>query len=271
MKKLLLLSYALISITCVAQDVMVTTYKNGHYRTDKIEDVEKVTFVNRDDAAEEVLPNVNRGLIAYYTFDNATGLDYFNQFNGFLNGTTFIKDTPSGTGQALKVSNGAYMDIPTPPLNGKQNYTVNLWIKDFGTGPIISSQGNERLWGPTLYVTEDGKLFFYATNSFSGVGYVTFSADFSSYQTGQWTMLTVVSSNENISTLYINGRKAASGTVDPSGNTGASSMTIGGTTNYTSRPVSSAWADPMKIDNIRFHSVFLTDSEVMEIYNSERK
>ena len=32
-----------------------------------------------------------------------------------------------------------------------------------------------------------------------------------------------------------------------------------------------AWADPMKIDNVRIHSVALTEAEVRAIYDEERQ
>lgn len=258
---------SLCTLFAFAQDVIVTTYKDGHVKTDKMDEIEDISFLSLDASSEGVLTDVSRGLLAYFNFDSMTGNDSFGQFSGFLNGGSFVGDTPCENGKALRLGNCQYVDIASAPLDGRKTYSVSLWVKDFGTGPILSSFGKNNHRGGTMYMTAEGKLIYSAGNA--SYYSIEFSTDLSSYMSGQWVMLTVVTT-EDVSTLYVNGRKASSGTVSSGDNTGAVSMCIGGNLIYSWSPYSTEWADPMKIDNVRLYSVALTDEEIQEIYYSEK-
>lgn len=214
--------------------------------------------------APVVSEEVSRGLQAYYKFDNETVTDTRNGYDGTLTGGIFISDTPSGKGKALHLRKGEYATIAYAPFDGKTNYSVSLWIKDFGSGPIIRSY-NKYMYGPSLQITEGMDLRIYTGYSDNSYNNKTFSANLSQYQSEEWTMLTVVtntsgSNSTGISTFYINGKRVNIGTSYTNSNSGAVAMSIG-----------SSNSDPMKIDNVRLYSVSLTDEEVMEIYNAERK
>ncbi len=204
---------------------------------------------------------VSRGLQAYYKFDTGSVDDSCNDYDGIIEGGTYISDTPSEKGKALFLKKGEYATIPYAPFDGKRNHTISLWVKDFGSGAMFQTYDNH-LFAPSLIVTEEMKLKAYTGETSHNR---IFSANLSSYQSDKWTMITVVTetkegNSEGICKLYINGQKADAGTSYTYDNSGAIAMSIG-----------SSNTDPFKVDNIRLYSVALTDDEVMEIYNAERK
>lgn len=211
-----------------------------------------------------VSEEVSRGLQAYYKFDDETITDSRNGYDGILTGGAFVSDTPSGKGKSLFLKKGEYATIAYAPFDGKRNYSVSFWIKDFGAGSIIRSY-DKYMYGPSVQITEEMNIRAYTGYSDNSYNRLTFSADFSKYQSESWTMVTIVTTtNGNNSTgesrLYINGQRVNSGTSYTNSNSGAVGMSIG-----------SSNTDPLKIDNVRLYSVSLTDQEVMEIYNAERK
>lgn len=222
--------------------------------------------VDKYDSGSTPSGDVTRGLQAYYSFDDGTANDSRNGYNGIYNGGTLITDTPNGKGKALFLKKGENVSIPYAPLDGKKNYSVSLWVKDFGAGCLFICYG-DYLYGPSLVVTEEIKLKAYTSTSYYDYS-KTFSSSLASYQSDQWTMLTVVTSTESKNSqgtvkLYINGRRIDTGTSYTNSNSGAYSMSIGG-------KFSKITTDPMKIDNVRLYSVALTDDEVSSIYNSEK-
>ena len=222
--------------------------------------------VDKYDSGSTPSGDVTRGLQAYYSFDDGTANDSRNGYNGTFNGGTLITDTPNGNGKALFLKKNENVSIPYAPLDGKRNYTVSLWVKDFGTGcPFMCY--NNHLYGPSLIITEEMKLKAYTGSSYND-RYKTFSTNFSSYQSDRWTMITVVvttegNNNQGTCKLFVNGKRMDTGTTYTYDNSGAISMSIGGNFN---RYIS----DPMKIDNLRLYSVSLTDDEVSSIYNIEK-
>ena len=211
--------------------------------------------------------DVTRGLQAYYTFDDGTANDSRNGYNGIFNGGTLISDTPSGSGQALFLKKDESVSIPYAPLDGKKNHTISVWIKDFGAGYIFNCN-NTYVFGPSLQITEGMQLKHYTGVSWSSDNYKTFTTSLSSYQSEQWTMVTVVTSTEGNNSqgtirMYINGQRVNSRASYTNNNSGAIAMTIGGSFGDIS-------TDPQKIDNVRLYSVALTDEEVANIYNFEK-
>lgn len=224
--------------------------------------------VDKYDAGTAPSGNVTRGLQAYYSFDDDTADDSKNGYNGIFNGGTIITDTPNGKGKALFLKKGEYVTIPYAPLDGKKNYTVSLWVKDFGTGCFLKCY-DDYLYGPTLYVAENMRLRLFTGVATSSDNYKDFDISLANYQSEVWTLITVVTStdgsnSQGTSRLYINGRRVGTGTSYTYRNSGAVSMSIGGGINGGS-------ADPMKVDNVRIYSVSLTDDEITSIYNMEKK
>jgi hypothetical protein len=86
------------------------------------------------------------------------------------------------------------------------------------------------------------------------------------YQSSGWHMLTYTASHTDKQiVLYVDGLRVdnkAVNNVESRGN----KMLIGG----NGDGYWNAWCDPMQIDNVRIHSITLTDKEVKQIYDSEK-
>ena len=65
------------------------------------------------------------------------------------------------------------MFIPYNPINGLRNHTLNLWVKDFGSGPIFQAYDNN-LYAPTLYITEEVKARAYGISDIKFISYHDF-------------------------------------------------------------------------------------------------
>ena len=251
--------------------ITITIEENTYNVSVKIKKIEDNPGPGPDDPTPSG-ENVTRGLLAYYTFDNSNANDSRGNYNGFKNGGSFITDTPNGSGKALSLKSNQYISIGYAPLNEKKTYTFSMWVKDFGTGCLFKTLGGSYLYGPSLVITEAMKLQYH-TGYGPAYSSVVFNTDLSNFQSGEWTMLTIVtetppsmsSSTNGTSTLYINGQRAESGSSRTSDNKNGISMTIGGQAGGSN----AAWADPMKVDNVRIYSVALTDDEVASIYQYE--
>jgi len=250
----------------LGQEIMYIEYKDGRSAKEELGNVSKISFHHLDELpADPITNDISRGLVAYYTFDDGTVNDTQNRYNGFLSDGTFITDTPNGDGKALFLKRQECVTIPYAPLNGTSNYTISMWVKDFGAGSLFQTH-DSYLYGPSLYITEEIKGRMYTGRSSSNYNYCAFSASLSDYQSEKWHMLTVVTSTEvnkssGTSKLFIDGKLIESKTSDTNTNSGAVSMRIGGYFN--------AWADPMKIDNVRLYDVALSDEEVAAVYQKE--
>jgi len=203
---------------------------------------------------------VTRGLLAYYTFDNNNANNaYRNSNNGAITGSpTFVTSTPNGKGKALSLDSRQYVTIPNNLLSGKRAYSICMWVKDFGTGVLFgTSQGY--YCSPSIVVSGENKVKYWYCSSNSR----SFSYDISNYQSSGWHMITVTSNDsDNQHVLYVDGKR-----VDTYANDAESignKMTIGG-------PIDETWTDPMIVDNVRIHSVSLSDAEVLQIYNAEKQ
>lgn len=245
------------------QNIMYIEYKDGKCVKEELSNVEKISFHNLDELpADPVVADISRGLVAYYTFDNGTVNDTQNRYNGFLTSGTFITDTPNKTGKALFLKRGERVFIPYAPLDGTKNYTISMWVKDFGSGYIFQSYSSYS-YGPSFYMTEEvqGRIFTgYSNNSYNRN---TFSTYLTNYQSEKWHMITIVTNTVGNNTqgtneLYIDGQLIETGTSYTDNNNGAVSMGIG-----------SSGTDPFKVDNVRIYNVALTQGEVSSIYQKE--
>ena len=215
---------------------------------------------------------VTKGLLVYYNFnddnaDNVSGTSADGNLTGETK-PTFITDTPNGRGKALSMfmlentTEQQSVDIPTSVLKGKNAFSIGMWVKDFGTGPLFSTVGNY-LSSPSLYITTDGKLRVY---HYSDNYYQNMSTSLSDYQSSGWHHIMVTGSKDKQVVLYIDGRRMDAKPIG-SMEAGGTRMQIGG----NAYGKFNAWADPMKIDNVRIHSMMLTDSDVATIYNAEKQ
>ena len=257
-----------LSISSMGQGVVYIEYKDGRSIKEEINNINNISFHHLDELpSDPIITDVSRGLLAYYTFDNETANDTQNRYNGFSIGGTYIADTPSGEGKALFLKRGERVYIPFAPFNGLKNYTISIWVKDFGSGPLFQTY-NDYVYGPTLYITEEIKARNYTSVSWSSDHYNTFSTDLTSYQSEKWTMITIVTNtsgndSQGVSYLYINGQLMESSKSYTNNNSGAVAMSIGG--------YAWAWADPMKVDNVRLYDVALNENEIANIYNREKQ
>ena len=207
--------------------------------------------------------STSRGLLAYYTFDNDNADNaYRDNDHGFIiEKASYITDTPNGKGKAISLERGNYVNIPSNILDEKTTYSISMWLKDFGAGVLFNTSyewgyyvNGIRICSPSLYINNENKLHI----AYSRYGGVTAKFSIQPYQSSDWHMITVVwdGSAEKI-IVYIDGKR-----VDSIGSgwtySQGESMQIGGT-------------DPMKADNVRIHSVALSDKEVAEIYAAECK
>lgn len=230
----------------------------------------EISFTTRPDM-------VSRGLLAYYTFNDETADNvYKDAYHGFLSGGSFISDTPNGEGKALFLDKGEYVNLGGSQLENKKNWTINMWIKDFGEGVLYNTSRDNSHGGPTFAYINSGQTWYrYGNNN----GTVNFPVNLSTYQIGKWVMLTIVTGNASNGaagkhTLYINGRQVSSydNTWDCYGSPG--NVTLGGTI-YTITGIygynSSGYVtDPFKVDNLRIHNVALSDNEIKQIYEYEK-
>ena len=219
---------------------------------------------NPDPTPTPTTDDVTRGLLAYYNFDDGTANNAAGtQNNGVINGTaSFITDTPKGTGKALFLDKEQYVNVARNPLNGKNTYTVSLWAKDFGAGYLFTTLGDDFNWtGPaTMYIISDGKISNY-TNPWINQ---PFNYNATNLQSSGWHMITIVH-QEMLVELYIDGNLTDSANDERT--IGGNKMQIGGRGDWEQMP----WADPFKVDNVRIYGVALTEEEVAQLYNYEKK
>ena len=211
--------------------------------------------------------NLTRDLALYINFDNNNcGDGSGNSFNGATIGNVqFVSDTPNGMGKAISIdgTDRQYVNIPYTVIGDSVNFSVSLWAKDFGTGPLFSSINGNYAQAPTLFVKSSTSPRVY----YHGGSYEDFSITLESYQSTGWHMITITAAGKiGELNLYVDAQKIDSkkvGGCEPRGN----KMQIGGNAdNYFD-----AWADPMLIDNFRVYRRCLSAKEVKELYNEEKK
>ena len=208
--------------------------------------------------------SVTRSLLAYYTFDDGTANNaYRSTNNGTITGeANFVNDTPNGKGKALSLETKEYVTIPNNLVEQKAAFSISMWVKNFGTGPLFTTMSGTYPQAPTIFVLSDNKPRFY----YHGGYYENMSYSLGSIQSSGWHMITyTASSADSQIVLYIDGNRVdnkAIGDAESKGN----KMQIGG----NGDGYFDAWADPMIIDNVRIHSITLTDNEVKQIYDAER-
>lgn len=210
--------------------------------------------------------NVTRGLLVYYNFNSGNANNsYGSTNNGTVQGdaSSYITDTPSGTGKALSLGSRNYVRVPSNILRGLNSFSISMWVKDFGSGALFTSTFSDDWFNgaPRLFV--NGSNTFMADgcaeifNSSESLG---ISA--SSYQSSGWHMLTATYGNKKIS-LYIDGALVSSITHYNNTEGYGNLMTIGGHANDW-------WNSSMKVDNVRIYDVVLSATEVASIYAYEK-
>jgi hypothetical protein len=211
-------------------------------------------------------------LLAHYSFENS-----FDDVSGMgkngvgLNDPSFITDTPSGKGFALKLNGfkDQYVNIPYQFFYDEKNYSISLWLKDFSIGVIISASGSRQTHYdfPKLMSTDNSKFQFFAKQDNSGGDYTDeFSLDFTSIQSNDWHHIVVTCEEfgeyDVICRLYVDGQlidSIESGWTESS----CQGMFIGGTKNGEYPNAISA-----KYDEVRIYGCTLSASEIYYLYNN---
>lgn len=208
--------------------------------------------------------NLGRDLACYYTFDSGQANDLSGSgFNGVITyGTQISTDTPNGTGKSVSLDGTSkqFINIPYNIIGDSVNYTISLWIKDFGTGALVTSIATNTFRYPSLYITSDCYFRFNVSGSS-----ITISQEISYLQTKVWHHIVLAATRKQKKAfLYVDGRLFDSQDVY-SISANQSKMIIGGNGDGTF----DAWADPMLIDNFRVYRRCLSDKEVDALYRQE--
>lgn len=210
--------------------------------------------------------DLSRDLACYYNFDLEEASDISGKGNvGVIShGAKFTTDTPNGRGKALSLDGTSqqYINIPYRIIGDSVNYTLSIWVKDFGTGALITSISDNRYSVPSFYINSDCNFVF----NVSGHNNVA-NQDISYLQTGVWHHLVLTAARQlEKATIFVDGRLFDTKDVSYI-EARDSKMVIGGNGDGSF----SAWADPMLIDNFRVYRRCLSAKEVTELYNQERQ
>ena len=203
--------------------------------------------------------DVTRGLLAYYNFDNSNANNAAGtQNNGVITGdASFIDDTPKGTGKALFLDQEQYVNVARNPLDGKKNFTISMWVKDFGSGILFNTLGGSSVKNNVfLGISSKGNIGYNKYN--------TFQYSSTKLQSSGWHMITLIQ-QDRIIEIYVDGIIVESKSYDSE--IGGNQMQIGGRGDNSGN----AWADPFKVDNVRIYGVPLSEDEVYQLYNYEKK
>ena len=268
---------AKISGLTPATEYYVRAYAVNTYGTSYSESAIKFTTsassqpgpVDDPQSGEIVVP---QGIMSYYTFDNEDASDATeNELDGILiNDPSFGDVTANGKGKALHLNGvkGQYMSIPYNVFKNLKKISASFWIKDFSIGVIFSAITTDYVRSdfPRLIATTDDTFRFY-TGYDNYNSTPSFVYQYTSIQSQDWHHV-AVTVKDGVRTLYIDGVRvdANEGYVGGGNGYDASKIFIGGNNDgkYDGDCIT------MKIDNIRFYQRALNDSEVKEIYESEK-
>ena len=230
------------------------------------------------DVKSVINATLGAGLVAYYTFDNENAHDAtVNELHATLiNNPGFTGETVSGKGKALFLNSSRqqFMNIPYNPLKGEKNYTVSLWVKDFGAGSLFSAVSGiyYQYDVPRLWATPEGtfELYTFTVGGTLRPTVTPFSYSYREIQSGKWHLITIVckqSGNSGIKELYIDGILTDSVNDNISDHYGErTKIQIGGNGDGKY----SSFSSSMQVDNIRIYNRSLDPKEVMAIYNFEK-
>lgn len=219
------------------------------------ETIDDILGTGSESESEKV--NLQSALMAYYKFDDNTANDAtYNSLNGTLmNKPSFVTETTNGQGKAIFFNSlkDQYMNIPYNPFKTITNYTITMWVKDFGYGSFIRIGGDEdNKPNFDFYYDEEG-LFKFRLNPYnSGMG--TFTYDAKSLIDGNWHMLTF-SRTEALCELYVDGTLVANKEL---------------TYHNTPEDPSILIQNHMYFDNLRLYNRVINAKEVKAIYDLEK-
>lgn len=207
---------------------------------------EKVKFTTK----KEPFP-ISSSLVAYYTFDNADCNDYWGNidYHGILQGVgeppTFVTNTPSGSGKAMKCTGEKFFRLVKNPLSfgskkdKDSDYAISVWVNTKSSrGEVLKKEGDNYSCSSLSF----------ASNKISG-----FNLDYTSILfDGNWHHIVLVYGKED-TLLYIDGefmekgrRCYHAGVINVIGQNYAGLM-----------------------DNLRFYTRKLSETEIRKLYHSK--
>ena len=222
---------------------------------------------------------VKAGLGAFWNFDDATGNDASdNGVDGNIVGNAkFINETPNGYGKALMIRSGRGEKFVLPQNFDLSTGTITFWIKDFTTGSMISLQNGNSF--SIMIKVNPNNTISYVGNSWCDKGGYTFDYNAKPIMASGWHHIAIKFGRGQVA-LYVDGSLKDQGNFNITEMSYMGKLVFGGTVSSksiissmdldggSSTQVSDAIS--MKIDGIRRYKRYLTDSEIREIYNSEK-
>lgn len=208
--------------------------------------------------------NLSRDLACYFNFDSGQANDLSgNGFNGVITyGTEMSTDTPKGTGKSVSLDGTSqqFINIPYNIIGDSVNYSISLWLKDFGTGALVTSISGNTFKYPSFYINSNCRFRLNVSGST-----ITINQDISYLQTKVWHHVVLAATRKQKKVyLYVDGQLFDSQDISNISANG-SKMVIGGDGSGTF----DSWADPMLLDNFRVYRRCLSGKEVDALYRQE--
>ena len=225
-----------------------------------------------------LLPDIESGLYAYYTFEDNTKNTVSGAYNATaVNSPSFVEGMNGTKGLKFSISSNSYISIPEPMIDGG-TYTISFWVKGLGDGHIfnVPSRGN---YGTSFdFIMKDGSLA-YTTTGYTLAYRYDYVQKFShsAINSNEWTMITLTSTisrglGQSTVKLYLNGEFVD--VISETDNVSYDAVgcgikfIFGGKMEYYNINMNSS---NMTIDNLRvYNSRVLSDSEVERIYHFEK-
>ena len=250
------------------------TDTNVGYLTGKLDDVRIYNSALTDEQVHQLYSSESSGLVAYYPFNGNANDESITANHATIYGSTLITDRNNISGKAYSF-NGSSDRLQVPENDaydfGDGDFSITSWVSlnEKKTARIVSAGhriddgiwglgfGSHPVWGSGLRIN----YFVY-----SGGAYRDFSSDeITGYTLGQWAMVGITKTGSTI-TFYFNGKKAGTATISLVSNAG-SYLSIG------SRQDASETHNEFlngKIDEVRIYNHGLSETEIIEDYNSTR-
>jgi hypothetical protein len=236
--------------------------------------VRAIRYINPINLKEEVSSNISNGLIAYYPFNGNANDSSGNGNNGIVSGAILTPDR-NGSASSAYLFNGSnsFIDIPNKFFNnGWDSSTVSLWFNpdkhasSTANGPGQTFFNTNPHRGEGVGYSYNGSKKIYHYKSSDGINWDLLSNkefNYSNVTLNDWYHLVIVKSNL-IYNYYINGVLVDSFSVSKKPAKDLYSLRIGAITCCSPETFSG------KLDDFRFYNRALSNSEVINLYNSEK-
>ena len=198
-------------------------------------------------------------LLAYYNFDDGTGADVVEDFDGINDGCVFTADvnTSINSGQSATFDGMDRITVATNPLFNLSQGSISFWYKGFSGGTVIFGNViNSSAFRIRMFSNQGEKLIQYNTGQ-------TFSYDLTDFLDNTWHHFVIAISSTQRN-LYVDGmlRESITQNGGMTGTNQNSGMLIGQWDSFDSFSLSG------KLDNLRIHCKALTADEVNQIFNA---